>query len=85
MLGIKLSWVWGLGSATDHGSDNWVRLWAGRTLLYGPALPVFPSGGNSSTSVLSLPVPRNETSDGELEFRCDTVGSPMLEGWAKRW
>lgn len=59
------------GSATDHGNDNAIRLFAGATLLFGPRVPV-------NVSTLSFAVPVNETAGGQLSLTCDTVGSPKL-------
>ena len=59
------------GSETDHGQDNPIRLWAGRSLLY--------SGLPTNVTILTLAVPRNETASGEMSFSCDTVGSPEAE------
>lgn len=49
------------GSATDHGHDNAIHLWAGATLLYGPRVPL-------NISVLSLRVPKNETAGQSCLF-----------------
>ena len=55
----------------SHGNDNFIRLWAGSTLIYGPAVPI-------NVTLLSFKVPQNETTGGVLRFSCDTVGSPIL-------
>ena len=55
------------GSETDHGHDNSIRLWAGGSLLF--------SGLPTNLTILTLAVPRNETSSGGLSLICDTVGN----------
>jgi hypothetical protein len=59
------------GSETDHSMDDSIRLWAGSSLLM--------SGLPTNVTILTLPVPRNETARGALSFSCDTVGSPEAD------